>query len=107
MAKLCYVEKKNVIFLSNAPIPLVNMCTGYKWGWGITPKTPCSGCNNATMQQSFWLTFKIAIQPKRFYLEHWKCSLIFRLKIIERLVWNDTSVVFIVLHIIIAFIVLT
>ena len=38
-----YGEKNSTIFLSNAPIILVNMCIGYKWGSGITPKTGTGG----------------------------------------------------------------
>ena len=36
-------RKKSTIFVSNAPIRLVNMCTEYKWGSSITPKTPSGG----------------------------------------------------------------
>ena len=36
-------RKNSAIFPSNAPITLVNLCTGYKWGSGITPKTPSGG----------------------------------------------------------------
>ena len=46
-------RKNTTIFLSNAPITLVNMCTGYKWGSGIMPKTSGGGhASLGTMQQS-------------------------------------------------------
>ena len=50
-------RKNSAIFLSSAPITLVNMCTGYKWGSGITPKNPSGGHASLGMtQQSQSLT---------------------------------------------------
>ena len=52
-------RKKSTMFLSNAPIRLVNICTGYKWGSGITSKTTSGGHASLSMiQQSERLTLR-------------------------------------------------
>ena len=58
MVNYVRLENNSTICLSNAPIRLVNMCTGYKWGSGITPKTPGHASLDMT-QQSERLTLHL------------------------------------------------